>query len=187
MNHRTAVHSRVLGRRALTALAVGVALTLAAGTAQPASAAFGAMHEPITGTVSSNFNRCNNASTHHGIDIAAPVGRNVFSAYRGTVRFAGNRGDGYGITVVMSHHDRTYWTRYAHLSQITVKVGDFVGRGVKIAESGNTGASEGPHLHFEVRTGGEWGTPLNMDSAYPCGKSVTAKDPIPFRFEGLPA
>lgn len=178
---------RTLGRwpRAVVALTIGVLLAAVGGAVQPASAAFGAMHEPITGDVISNFGRCADNEVHHGIDITAPIGRNVFSAYRGTVRFVGSK-TGYGTTVEMSHDQKTYWTRYAHLSNTVVKVGDFIERGVKIAESGQTGNAEGPHLHLEVHRG-SLDNPLNMDSAYPCGKHVTAKDPIPFRFEGLPA
>jgi murein DD-endopeptidase MepM/ murein hydrolase activator NlpD len=172
-------------RRAVVALTVGTLLVAVGGAAHPASAVVGAMHEPITGDVISNFRRCADNEVHDGIDIQAPIGRNVFAAYRGTVRFVGTQ-TGYGTTIEMSHDQQTYWTLYAHLSRTVVRVGDFVERGVKIAESGQTGNAEGPHLHFEVHRG-NLDNPLNMDSAYPCGKHVTAKDPIPFRFEGLPA
>lgn len=169
--------------RLLSALLVAAGALVA--TEVPAAAEWGAMHEPITGDVISNFNRCNNATRHDGIDIAAPVGRNVYAAYRGTVRFTGTY-NGYGTTIDMTHDQRTYWTRYAHLSRIVVREGQFVERGTKIGESGQTGNAEGPHLHFEVMRA-QWDAPVNMDSAYPCGKHVVARERIPFNFQGLPA
>ena len=173
-------------RAARSLVAAACAVTALVGM-QPASADWGAMHEPITGRVSSNFNRCDNASRHDGIDIAAASGTAVYAAYKGTVRYIGYDANGYGNYVDISHDQQTYWTRYAHLSSDRVSVGQFVQRGERIGSSGNTGASTGPHLHFEVRTGGQWGTPMNMDSAYPCGKNVTARERIPFGFPGLPA
>ena len=167
-------------------LATTFAVTVAAGMT-PAAADYGAMHEPITGRVSSNYNRCDNASRHDGIDIAAPSGTAVYAAYKGTVRHIGWDAGGYGNYVDISHAQQSYWTRYAHLSGDSVSVGQVVERGQRIASSGNTGASTGPHLHLEVRRNGQWGTPLNMDSAYACGKNVTARQRIPFAFPGLPA
>lgn len=90
---------------------------------------------------------------HKGVDIAMPVGRDVPAARAGQVTFAGEQG-GYGLTVVVNHGDGVS-TRYAHLSEIKVKVGDSVGDGQSIARSGATGRVTGAHLHFEVLENGQ--------------------------------
>ena len=94
---------------------------------------------------------------HSGIDLAVPEGTKVTAAKRGKVSFAG-WGNGYGYRVVVDHLDGTQ-TTYNHLSDIGVKVGDVVGAGSTIALSGNTGNSTGPHLHFEVKKGGQFVDP----------------------------
>ena len=86
---------------------------------------------------------------HKGIDIAVPTGSPVFSAGTGIVTKAGRNG-GYGLMVEVTHNNGTI-TRYAHLSRIMCRKGDNVGPGEMLAESGNTGRSTGPHLHFEIR------------------------------------
>ncbi|MGW4150633.1 M23 family metallopeptidase, partial [Streptomyces albogriseolus] len=71
-------------------------------------------------------------------------------------------GDGpaYGNAVVIKHGNKTY-SQYAHLSSVNVKVGQVVKTGQKIALSGNTGNSSGPHLHFEIRTTPNYGSAVN--------------------------
>jgi len=86
---------------------------------------------------------------HSGIDIACPIGTRVNSARNGRVIFSGYSG-GYGKLVIVKH-SRNYCTYYGHLNKILVKKGDTVSTGQKIAISGNTGRTTGPHLHFEVR------------------------------------
>ena len=86
---------------------------------------------------------------HNGIDIDVPVGTTVRAAAMGRVTFVGEE-EGYGTLVVLSHAE-DYYTAYGHLSQAFVYSGQFVEAGQPIAESGNTGISSGPHLHFEVR------------------------------------
>ncbi|MFE6742173.1 M23 family metallopeptidase [Streptomyces tubercidicus] len=101
------------------------------------------------------------AHSHSGQDFVVPSGTAVKAAHAGTVVKAGPNGGGdgpaYGNAIVIKHDDGMF-TQYAHLSQINVSVGQQVGTGEKIALSGSTGNSSGPHLHFEVRTGPDYGT-----------------------------
>lgn len=100
------------------------------------------------------------ASTYHkGQDWATPVGTPIYASSGGTVAKAG-WGSGYGYVVYINHPDGRQ-TRYAHLSKILVKVGETVKQGEKIALSGNTGISSGPHLHFEMLIDGKQVNPLN--------------------------
>ena len=85
---------------------------------------------------------------HGGIDIATNVGTDVKSAAAGVVIFA-ERNRGFGNEIII-HHGFGIITVYAHLNKILVDVGDEVTKGQLIADSGNTGYSTGPHLHFEV-------------------------------------
>jgi murein DD-endopeptidase MepM/ murein hydrolase activator NlpD len=68
-------------------------------------------------------------------------------------------GGGYGLEVLLEHAGGLQ-TRYAHLSQIEVGVGERVARSARIGRVGNTGFSTGPHLHFEVLRGGALQDPL---------------------------
>ncbi|WP_284241714.1 murein hydrolase activator EnvC family protein [Paenibacillus glycanilyticus] len=88
---------------------------------------------------------------HAGIDFAVPQGTDVYAAESGVVIVA-QAWSGYGNTVVIDHGNGL-WTLYGHLRNggIMVKTGQSVKKGEKVAESGNTGDSTGPHLHFEVR------------------------------------
>ncbi len=88
------------------------------------------------------------SSYHKGIDWAVPTGTAVFASCGGTVSRAG-WGSGYGYVVYIDHEDGRQ-TRYAHLSKVLVKTGQTVKQGDRIALSGNTGVSTGPHLHFEI-------------------------------------
>lgn len=120
--------------------------------------------KPISGgRVSSGFGRRKaprrGASTYHkGIDWATPVGTAVVASSGGTVTKAG-WGSGYGYVVYINHADGRQ-TRYGHLSKVLVKAGDYVSQGQKIALSGNTGRSTGPHLHFEILINGSAVNPL---------------------------
>jgi hypothetical protein len=87
---------------------------------------------------------------HTGIDIAGPFGADVIAAVGGTVEYAGWAG-GYGNSVVLLH-DGGIRTVFGHLSRVLVSEGEHVDTGAVIAREGSTGASTGPHLHFEVRT-----------------------------------
>jgi len=93
---------------------------------------------------------------HAGIDLAGPVGMDVHSPADGTVTDAGWE-NGYG-NVVKIRHEFGVSTVYGHLSKIRVRIGQKVSRGEVIGDSGNTGRSTGPHLHYEIRIGG---APIN--------------------------
>ena len=86
---------------------------------------------------------------HEGIDFLADPGSSIVAAAGGVVVFAGFHPQ-YGYVIDIDHGNDLV-TRYAHCSKLLVKEGDVVARGRKIAESGSTGRSTGPHLHFEVR------------------------------------
>ncbi|WP_329275416.1 M23 family metallopeptidase [Streptomyces sp. NBC_01451] len=117
-------------------------------------------------TLSASFNQAGNmwSSTHSGQDFAVPSGTKVVAAHGGTVVKAGGNGAGdgaaYGNAVVIRHGNGTY-SQYAHLSRINVKVGQVVATGQRIALSGNTGNSSGPHLHFEIRTTPNYGSAVD--------------------------
>lgn len=94
---------------------------------------------------------------HTGVDFAVPVGTNVLAVADGVITKA-NWGKSYGLQIVqeIGLHSKKQYCIYAHLSKILVKPGDKVKKGQHIAESGNTGNSTGPHLHFEVRNKIRW-------------------------------
>ena len=89
---------------------------------------------------------------HAGIDLPAPLGTPAYSARSGEVVWAGWR-DGYGLLVTVAH-GKGERSMYAHLSRIDVRVGVWIGRGVRVGLVGATGDATGPHLHFEVRVRG---------------------------------
>ncbi|MBM7333308.1 MAG: peptidoglycan DD-metalloendopeptidase family protein [Alcanivorax sp.] len=120
-------------------------------------------HHPITGRI----------SPHYGTDFAMPVGTAVEAPADGVVRRA-TRGALAGNYLVLDHGNG-YQTRYMHLSKLLVHAGDTVEQGQVIADSGNTGRSTGPHLHYELRLNGR---PVNaMEAALPT-KGQLAKDEL---------
>jgi murein DD-endopeptidase MepM/ murein hydrolase activator NlpD len=135
------------------ATAAGGRVTRAPGRAE-------AVARPVAGTIPSagnfggrNVAGCAACSTRHqGTDFAAPTGTPVFAVMSGTVESAAPLG-GYGNQVLVRHGDGTE-TRYGHLSVIGVRPGQAVTIGQQIGVVGSTGVSTGPHLHFEVITGG---------------------------------
>jgi len=97
---------------------------------------------------------------HHGIDIACNYGTEVRSPGDGKVIVVERRA-GFGLVVEIDH-GFGYKTIYAHLSKAMVKRGNSVIRGQKIAKSGNSGLSSGPHLHYEIRHDGVSLDPTNF-------------------------
>ena len=96
---------------------------------------------------------------HAGVDIAAPIGTPVYTPEDGVVLDAGPA-SGFGLAVYVQHGDGTI-TLYGHVNQFFVTPGQVVSAGERIAEVGNRGQSTGPHLHFEVHTGGLYAGRVN--------------------------
>lgn len=125
------------------------------GAGTPAAAAGAApLRWPVSGTVTSGFGERKNPlgpgdDFHPGVDIAAGAGTPIAAAAAGRVISAGPDG-GYGNLVILDNGNGMT-TRYAHCSQIFARVGETVAAGQTIAAVGSTGASTGPHVHFEVR------------------------------------
>ena len=106
------------------------------------------------GRVTSNYGwRAWQGKVHTGMDYGISTGTKVMASCGGKVIQAGWNG-GYGYCVTIQHASGIK-TRYAHLSKVLVSVGQYVNQGERIALSGNTGNSTGPHLHFEVIVGGK--------------------------------
>jgi murein DD-endopeptidase MepM/ murein hydrolase activator NlpD len=107
---------------------------------------------PITGRV----------RAHKGIDYAAPTGTPIYAAGDGRIQFAGRKG-GYGNAVVIDH-GRGITTLYGHMSRFarSSRSGRSVHQGELIGYVGSTGASTGPHLHYEYRVKGVHKNPASI-------------------------
>ena len=97
---------------------------------------------------------------HAGIDYPGSRGTLVAAAAAGRVVFAGWSAGGWGRLVTISHAGSTR-TMYAHLSQVGVRVGQWVEAGQRIGRMGSSGEATGPHLHFELRVRGAAVDPLS--------------------------
>ncbi|MFJ9211858.1 peptidoglycan DD-metalloendopeptidase family protein [Streptomyces sp. NPDC102264] len=117
---------------------------------------------PVDGPTSTPY-RASGASWssgyHTGVDFSASSGTPVKAVGDGTVVTAG-WGGSYGNQIVIQHSDGMY-SQYGHLSSLEVSAGDSVSAGQEIGLSGSTGNSTGPHLHFEIRTGPEYGSDVD--------------------------
>ncbi len=98
---------------------------------------------------------------HNGIDFTAPVGTEIHATGDGVVSKVEFDGRGYGNNVVISH-GYGYETLYGHMSRFNVKRGQKIKRGEVIGWVGNTGASTGPHCHYEVIRNGVKINPINF-------------------------
>jgi murein DD-endopeptidase MepM/ murein hydrolase activator NlpD len=109
----------------------------------PITSGFGPRLDPFLGR----------PAMHPGVDFRAPTGYPVRATAAGTVIAAENNG-GYGNMVDIDHGNGVT-TRYGHMSEIDVTVGQVVAKGAVVGRTGSTGRSTGPHLHYEVRVDGE--------------------------------
>jgi murein DD-endopeptidase MepM/ murein hydrolase activator NlpD len=107
---------------------------------------FGQRMDPLTGE----------SAVHTGLDISAPYGTRVEAPADGIVLMAGPE-SGYGNEILIDHGNGVS-TKYGHLSQVFVVVGEEVRKGQVIGAVGMTGRTTGPHLHYEVRV---HDTPVN--------------------------
>lgn len=110
-------------------------------------------------------NVCGGCSTNHlGADLFPGYGEPAFAVADGVVKTVDNHGGGWGVHVVLEHvvDGRTVETVYAHLKPggVSVVPGQSVEVGQLIAQTGNSGTSTAPHLHFEVLVGGSHVDPL---------------------------
>lgn len=125
------------------------------------------MQTPVSGILSSPWGERPDPLTgrlkfHEGIDIEAGRGAGIKAVLDGTVKEAGSS-PSYGNYVKLGH-DGELETVYAHCSVLNVKAGETVRQGEVIAKAGDTGASVGVHLHFEVLSAGRPVDPLNYIS-----------------------
>ncbi len=118
----------------------------------------GSLQWPVRGVLYGRFGRKGN-EPHDGIDLAAPAGTPVKTAGEGKVLFAGEQ-KGYGLIVIVEHPNGLI-TLYAHNRDLRVKAGQAVRAGQVVATVGDSGATSGPHLHFEVRQDGKPVDPLD--------------------------
>lgn len=107
-----------------------------------------ARRHPVTGRV----------SPHNGVDFAMPIGTPVLSIGDGVVTRVHNHP--FAGKYIEIQHGSHYASRYLHLSRTMVRRGQTVQRGERVALSGNTGRSTGPHLHFELHVRGRPVNPL---------------------------
>ena len=103
------------------------------------SSSYGWRIDPFTG----------NSAFHEGLDFSAETGAPIFATAEGIVTES-ELTNAYGNLIKVSHGSGLE-TRYAHCSQLLVRVGDKVSKGQLIARVGTTGRSTGPHLHYEIR------------------------------------
>ena len=140
----------------------------------------GRMVAPVDGTVTGTFGEDRGDHAHSGTDIAAPTGTTIRAAECGAVSVSGTE-SGYGQMICIRHAGETT-TCYAHLSERSVSVNEYVKAGQKIGEVGCTGSCTGPHVHFEVRQNGVAENP----SPYLTGSRKVSGAAAPATNAGLP-
>jgi murein hydrolase activator len=118
---------------------------------------------PASGTLASTFGRqqhprYNTVTFNRGIEITAPLGRDIVAVAEGTAIYA-DWFKGYGRLVILDHGSG-YFTLYAHASDLLIRAGDAVSGGQVIAKVGDSGSLEGPQLYFELRHKGKPQDPL---------------------------
>ena len=115
------------------------------------SSEFGKRKSPLSGEI----------KNHNGIDLAAPVGTPVYAIKDGSAYCCIHNDSVFGNYIILSHDAGKMTSVYAHLSKICVDQYQSVKKGELIGYVGQTGMATGPHLHFEIRTGGVAENPRN--------------------------
>ncbi|MFJ8885774.1 transglycosylase family protein [Streptomyces sp. NPDC102402] len=133
----------------------------AAKPAEKAAKPRSGLTAPVSARTGTPYHQAGSWSSgyHTGVDFPVATGTSVKAVAPGKVVSAGWAG-AYGYEVVIRHGDGRY-SQYAHLSSLHVREGQQVGSGQRIARSGSTGNSTGPHLHFEIRTGPGYGSDID--------------------------
>ena len=143
------------------------------------------LHSPLQQSfrISSHFNPkrlhpvTRQISPHRGTDYATPIGTKALAISDGVVTRVGNH-PAAGIHITVQHTEK-YSTRYLHLNKALVKQGQRVSMGEVIAETGNTGRSTGPHLHFELHSGS---VPVDFVAySLPEGRQLNPDQMVTFR------
>ena len=119
----------------------------------------GAFQWPLQGNVFSKFGNTN-GEVHDGIDIRATIGDEIRASAGGRVIYSGNDIKSYGHMVIIKHEGR-FSSVYAHNKKNLIEKGSFVKEGEVIALVGDSGISNGPSLHFEIREGKTAVNPLS--------------------------
>jgi len=119
---------------------------------------------------------------HHGVDVAMPVGTPLVAPADGTVAHKGSGASG-GYVLIL-RHEANWHTVFYHLQKPSHRhVGEQVKAGEVVANSGNTGRSTGPHLHFELRRSRQWGDTTDpvphFNGKYPQRSQGPASRPEP--------
>lgn len=105
---------------------------------------------PITLDYGEEFPPYYKKGEHKGIDYGCPTGTPILASAAGKILHRGYESNGYGYFLILIHEDGS-GTVYAHLSRFKKALNEKVEKGDVIAESGSSGKSTGPHLHFEIR------------------------------------
>ena len=111
---------------------------------------FGYRIHPLSGT----------RRLHTGLDLRAKVGTKIYSPAHGIVVKTRNYDPGGYGKMVTIRHNYGFSTLYGHMNDVYVKEGDIISKNTIIGLSGNTGSSNGPHLHYEVKFLGKYINPL---------------------------
>ncbi|MGO1191510.1 M23 family metallopeptidase, partial [Vibrio casei] len=113
---------------------------------------------------------------HYGTDFATPMNTPVYATGDGIVVKVGMHPLAGHYLVIKN--GRTYSTRFLHLNKVLVDVGQVVSRGQKVAFSGNSGRSTGPHLHYELRKNGQ---PIDaMSAPLPDANGIPSEQKVAF-------
>lgn len=125
--------------------------------------------KPCNGPIVGHYGEPRSTHVHNGIDIAVPIGTPIKAVADGKVYYAGaNDPNGYGKYVIITHtlNGKIITSEYGHLSSWNVQAGQSIKQGQIIAKSGNTGHSQGPHLHITIREGTYKGIPVNPNKYF---------------------